>query len=590
MGNEFIQYLNSMNNAASGNENALAESQVTNKYYNYIHVERKLGKYIVNGIKSKNNKCYILTGHAGDGKTSILVQVLRELNILKDNEKLKVSDTVRINDTNLTYVKDMSELSTKKQYDLLKQCLEAPKAGGSSIIISNTGPLIKSLTPIISTSEEEVDDIEDIILKQLDLNELKDISINGYSFELINIARIENISFASEVINKICADNLWIKCESCRSKEKCPIYFNKECVSRNKKRVVEFIETYYRWLDENDNRITIRQMISQISYAFTGNLTCKHIEKFDYREFTLFNYNFANLFFGYRGILPIDESKQIKGVDLINKYQLDSIALNQDYKMFIKNDFSDFDNEIKSLLESIWKNFIKVIYSKTKEKKEEKEKYIFEKQAYMRRSIRRFMLIYGESDEEKEDLYNQLFGKMFNTYIKAISEKQSSRKLRKISDCIFQGLYIKNVGVPSFEDTNLYLTLRRNDEDYQNVLFLLGKLNIDDLKVVQVQKSTDIEDTTTNYKLELYINGGRSIVALNLPLLSYFYWLCNGEVTSEINPSLSYGLDEINSKLLNEFRFKNTEDQMILLVNTLEGCHEVKIEFNSEDDEKLCVF
>ena len=48
MGNKFVDYLNSMNNADSSNENALAESQILSEYYDFIKIERKLEEYIFN--------------------------------------------------------------------------------------------------------------------------------------------------------------------------------------------------------------------------------------------------------------------------------------------------------------------------------------------------------------------------------------------------------------------------------------------------------------------------------------------------------------------------------------------------------------
>ena len=70
MENTFVSYLNSMNNAGSDTVAALAEAQVLNKYYSQIKIERKLGRYISDRIRSGEKDVYILTGHAGDGKTA----------------------------------------------------------------------------------------------------------------------------------------------------------------------------------------------------------------------------------------------------------------------------------------------------------------------------------------------------------------------------------------------------------------------------------------------------------------------------------------------------------------------------------------
>ena len=203
MGNRFVNYLNSMNNASGDNINALAEAQVTNEYYSSIRVDRKLGKFIKNKITSGEHKTYIITGHAGDGKTSILVQILKDLNLLEDGEGLKIEDIKSKDNIKVMYVKDMSELSEQQQLVLLKKSLDAPKLDSSSVLISNTGPLIKSFVNLLGTSEQSKDEIEDKLLKQLDSNKCEEIDICGNKFYLINIARIENIGFVSEIINKI---------------------------------------------------------------------------------------------------------------------------------------------------------------------------------------------------------------------------------------------------------------------------------------------------------------------------------------------------------------------------------------------------
>ena len=160
MSSKFVEYLNSMNNASSSNINSLAESQVLNKYYHTIQVERNLGKYMANEIIEKKQECFILTGHAGDGKTSLLVQVLRELNLLEEGKKLQEYDEIITDHFKLIYVKDMSELSKEDQIKYLKKTIEAPKQGKSSILITNTGPLITSFKSSFNNNTE----IENILL------------------------------------------------------------------------------------------------------------------------------------------------------------------------------------------------------------------------------------------------------------------------------------------------------------------------------------------------------------------------------------------------------------------------------------------
>ena len=53
--NDFVNYINSMNNASSDTVEALAESQVLSDYYDKIRIDRAIGKYIADRIKKKKD-------------------------------------------------------------------------------------------------------------------------------------------------------------------------------------------------------------------------------------------------------------------------------------------------------------------------------------------------------------------------------------------------------------------------------------------------------------------------------------------------------------------------------------------------------
>lgn len=580
MGNDFVKYLNSMNNASGDNIHALAEAQVTNKYYNSIRVDRKLGKYIVGKIQNNELKSYIITGHAGDGKTSILVQILKELNLLPKGESLKINDVKENDEYKLMYVKDMSELDSEDQAKLLKNSLEAPEKGMSSVLISNTGPLIKSFVKLYGNSDDDKDEIENILLKQLDSNECEEIEVSGKKFYLINIARIENIGFVREIINKITDDELWTNCASCGNGCNCPLYFNKLCVARNKDRVIKFVEMYYRWLQENDKRITIRQMLSQISFAFTGNQSCDDVKKYLSGGYSKFNFNFANLFFGYRGIELIKDSEQIKGIKLINELALDDSSFTEDYDIFVKENFDYFSDEIREEVKNLWHEYNKRLFTD----RDNEGSTLEDKQQLIRKSIRRFFLMYGYKEDKNSEgeLYNQIYGNLFNEYINATSEKLSTRQLKKFARLVFEALFIKNVGVSPTDEKELYLTLTRNDSSFQSVLLKLATASENRLEVKQNKRNVEIEDVEKGFTLKLIIDG-RDEFNITLPILIYFNSLVDGEVNTEINPSLSHGLAELNAKLIRNFREKESDSNLSLIVNTVQGVKEVTIEIEDEN-------
>lgn len=78
--NGFVDYLNTLHNEQANNENALAEAQQNNPYFKKVKVERPEAQYIANRIETGENACLmILTGHAGDGKTTLLFQFWKKL-------------------------------------------------------------------------------------------------------------------------------------------------------------------------------------------------------------------------------------------------------------------------------------------------------------------------------------------------------------------------------------------------------------------------------------------------------------------------------------------------------------------------------
>lgn len=575
--NEFVSYLNSINNVGGNSTGSLAESQVKSTYFEKVKVDRKLGHYIADSVRSENYKAFILTGHAGDGKTSILVQVLKELDYLGDCESLDEAKDY----SNFYYVKDMSEVAEDKQVGILTKALSAPHSQKSSLLISNTGPLLNSFTALqkkyneqkgIPFSEAEKIELQSTLLSQLDSNEDREIVLAGFSFMLINIARVDNVLFASKILEKILNDELWADCSNCPSAAKCPIYNNKITVSRQFKRVALFIENYYRFLYENDKRMTIRQMLGQISYALTGNLSCKEIDE-KYLKEPFFNYNFANLFFGYHGIDEKKDARQIKGIEQIQTLELDKKALDVDYRLFVNQDYHFFLPDIQSVLHGLTKKYRKhyqiassdSFVSSSEQKAELK----------LRRAVRRFYLFYSlcNSEEESNNLMNQVFGVNFTDYCKMITNKQPKPVLGKLQSTVFQALYMKNTGSLPYGQTELPLTLRREDDVFQNVMLVLGTVNKKSLEIVQEQIANSFEDFENKQRVVLKI-GGDSF-RLSLPLVNYFQGLIAGSIASNNNPALTHGISTLDAMLLDHFGDDSPESEddceMRVIINTTSG-------------------
>ena len=587
--NEFVGYLNSTNNIGGNSTGSLAEAQVKSPFYDAVKVDRKIGKRISTEIQQGNYRAYILTGHAGDGKTSILVQVLKSLGLLGEGEGLAVSKEY----DQLFYVKDMSEVPEPEQVELLRKALSAPSEEKTSILISNTGPLLNAFLTLaenekkgngLEMSDEERIELQSTLLTQLDTNEDKEISMSGYEFVLVNIARVDNVSFAKKMLKKILASELWQDCQSCSMATKCPILNNRNQILELYERVGDFIDNYYRFLYENDKRMTIRQMVGQISYGITGNLTCDKVKKSMLKS-PLFTYNFANLFFGYKGLSAEKESLQIKGIQHIRDLGIDEIALNIDYRLFVNHDYKYFPSSVRSLIVDLTnksRKYFKVVDDESERISNQ------QKNAEFRKAVRRFYLLYGSpaDHETLDDLYNQIFGTNFIDYKKLISSEQPTSLKRKIQGVVYKALYMKNTGFlpPNNTDTLLPLTLRREDEVYQSVLLVLGEVNKNELKIETRRVLNQLEDMEEKY--EVYINLKDSLFRLSLPMLKYFNELIDGAVNSNSNPALTHGIAALDTLLLEKFGTNsasgNGDCELSVIVNTTHGQKIKRYDFDGD--------
>lgn len=575
--NEFINYLNSTNNVGGNTTGSLAETQVQSSFFDSVKVDRKLGAYIAECVRAGDHKAFILTGHAGDGKTSILVQVLKSLGYLQGGEGLCVQKEY----DDFLYYKDMSEIAAEKQMEALKRAVSAPSRGKTSLLISNTGPLLKAFEALVCAQKEEKGEVftnddrttlQSLLLKQLDVNNDESLTVAGFKFVLVNIARVDNVPFATRIMKNILAPQLWSPCATCSCANRCPIKNNYNLVTAQFDRVACFVENYYRFLYENDKRMTIRQIVGQISYALTGNLTCEYISNHHLKE-PFFMYNFANLFFGYNGLKSAKDATQIKGIAQIQNLELDRVALDVDYKLFVSCDYSCFLPGIAKELVDLSRRYRKH-YQVTDENQllDEKKQ---EEDLQLRKAVRRFYLLFSlsESEHDVNSIMNQIFGRSYTDYRKMIISMQSNTMLQNMRNSIFEALYIKNTGYLPEGKTELPLTLRREDDVFQNVMIVLGKVEKSDLKVIQDKVMNQFEDVESKY--DLYLKFKEKKFRLSLPMITYFNNLINGAISSNNNPALTHGIAKLDTLLLEVFGEDTPESEddceLTVIINTVNG-------------------
>ena len=144
---EYVSYINSLHDYNAQNSNAYGEKNVDNHFFKDVMVEVGLSKYIIKNLNSSNPHVIVLTGHAGDGKTSIMYQVLSDLGIKFDPEE-KICDYILPSGKICRCIKDFSEISDKMKKSILSEALDMPLHGNFVFMVANTGPLILSLIHI----------------------------------------------------------------------------------------------------------------------------------------------------------------------------------------------------------------------------------------------------------------------------------------------------------------------------------------------------------------------------------------------------------------------------------------------------------
>ena len=552
--------MNTLHNEKSNKSNALAESQINNTVFKKIEVIRPASGYIQNRIVNNDEGCLIvLTGHAGDGKTTLLYQTLESLNV-KPNGKA-VNETVQLESgKQLHFVKDFSELTAYDRKIIFQEALEDSNKGVYTIIVANTGPLIDTFKTVFENEENA----EAEIINCIDSVENYEKKVHGYSLLVLNIALLDNTNFIEPYIENILSFDAWSKCEECADSNKCPVYRNIRLL-RSHKQALEFVRDFYIWELEHDRRATIRQISAHIAYSITGGLTCSDIAV---KNFKSTDYLFSNLLFGDIGQSRKKQASQIRGIKMINDLRLDSVSTTFDYALYVQKKYNDIFVEDADVA-----NVYSYLDGVSNKKISNDDK---------RTQLKRLMLVFSRNlEEEREQLYQDIFSTYYPKYLKM--RKGFLKPKSDLKKMIYQALRITFAGIGK-EEEDIYITLRRSGENIQNVQLLIGRININDLDVVSIQLNNSDVAGQAIYRLELRYNGGiaKKSILVTLPLLNYFEKIVKGMIITRIDPLLSYGIESLKSELLSVCSRTSLDGNEIeVLVQTDEGCRRRKMHFEA---------
>lgn len=328
---EFVDYLNSLHSVTAGNENALAESQAMSRHFAHIHVPLSdLTDDLEARLRAGGGAVIILSGHAGDGKSTIALDLYRRLAGLPPDVPLlnPLLPEQPVPGLHITLVKDLSEILPDERLPVFERALAD---GGTWLIIANTGPLLATCLQLGQARHLPPGDVEDALLRVL-AEPLRARLADGHQllrgeaslFEkavwVANLTRRDNVGLAAAILTRLVAPERWSGCAACPVASTCPIATN---VASVRDAAIPRVAHLYRRLTDYGQRLTARHLTAHLAYALTAGLSCAdvaapHEEPLDW----LSEHLFADRFFGFAGSRRVPVGNELKIVRLIQPLEL----------------------------------------------------------------------------------------------------------------------------------------------------------------------------------------------------------------------------------------------------------------------------
>lgn len=322
----FLSYLNALQRIHGGNENALAEFQAQNPLFARIAAKHPLEQALIDDLKAGTHSI-ILTGHAGDGKTTLAFAVYRALCGLPSDQPLPELGNsqvrFRIDGHDALLIKDLSEQERRRHADLLRELLDGQTR---TLLVSNTGALRDFFLSQEDKSKRVA--LETALLSSLSKEQDDTFSFRGRRFKIYNLALRDNLPLAQTVLSNMLAPELWTHCESCRHQKGCPVHFNRLLLADTSSPVRRRLFLAYKRLQAYGLRLTMRQLSEHMAYCLTGGLDERRLCRAEILEPGIGSQQHVyNLFFGGPHARPDSSVADMAAIRAIHEQQLGAYPL-----------------------------------------------------------------------------------------------------------------------------------------------------------------------------------------------------------------------------------------------------------------------
>jgi hypothetical protein len=433
--------------------------------------------------------------------------------------------------------------------------------------VSNTGPLLSTLKDYKgsgNTSSEILRVLDEPLDKEIsDRNKLNDYKKDVY---VINLTRLDNAAVGASLITRLVSHAGWKVCNLCAEADSCPIKTNRDQLHGSLETVEKRIRWVYQRTNAYEKRLTMRQMIAQLSLSITGGYDCEDVKDSDDQIL------FSDIFFGYTNGRLEDKLTRLQGIELMIKSQYGaSIGLKYE---------SPFCSEQNELINGLQEN-IKYIAEKFQQKGFEREG------TRWRSSLRRILYLFCPVDEPRYQDFYQLFLRSDNTIDFDLwaqngdfSYSRSQRKKLK-NKCLSVLLeYYTGFNSGQFEkDGVMYLTLKRED-----------KLLAQSAQLVLFRKNFDDFDITYDAGERCPVIKYKDIsMHMPLPVIDYMFSSYRGEIGGRLSPVYHAKLDRFRTQILRLDEGGDGEDDVSIIRSGIDGqvhLYDLELSNNKRNIEK----
>lgn len=568
--NPFVPYLNSLHNRSAANENALAESQARNPFFCYIQVPHPIADIIHSMLTGEEKKHVVLTGHAGDGKSTIAVEVFKRIADMPANQPLPRSLKRREDLGPISLIKDFSEWSPLERTDLMNEMFNSDNS--RFLLISNTGTLLDTFKFHEKAKGGNWVGVESHLLGSMNSLEPALVTLQDVKFILVNVAMMDNLIIARSIFDRMVAKERWEPCNSESCRESCPIYRNVSLIQANLPIVRDRLFLAYRRMYEYGTRLTLRQLCAHMAYMITSGLDHKDIIKMAERAKPplMAEFMFFNRFFGDNGKTPDPHAVQLRSVQVVRGQGFGLLPCptwerhlwlrSRGHSFQLKAEKAPDDFEI---LRRYGAGLLVDEVITSSDARDQVRRMVF------------FLHDFG-ADEGYEFLRAYLRSNMILDFVRwqnmsaeNLSLQESNALHRRIMHVLQE--HFTGVRLPegASSDRQLFVTLSRHSHDVrQSAQVVLARYPEDDFRVSLRRTFNPAGGIRRDLNLEGTANNGNLNLSLSLPVLDYVMLRNRGEIGNALQSSYIDRLERFKGQLIRHAAGRGTDDIMLVRLRT----------------------